>query len=139
MDVVVRRVTGQRKGWSVSPDELKLRFEQTQGRDPIFRTNDGSNCDHNIDVSTIEGRRKAYSLLLNKGLIRVALAPAETAEFDVVNVVNPYGCSDASTLSMYRRSVAFHQPAILEHSDVGWTRVLAADGNAEDYFQHEPR
>ena len=91
------------QGWSVSPHELKLRFEQTQGRDPIFRTNDGSNCDHNIDTSTIQGRRKAYSLLLNKGLIRVALAPPETAEFDVVSVVNPYGCSDSSTLSMSRR------------------------------------
>jgi cytochrome c peroxidase len=91
------------QAWSVSPHELKLRFEQTQGRDPIFRTNDGSNCDHNIDTSTIQSRRKAYSLLLNKGLIRIALAAPETAEFDVVSVVNPYGCSDSSTLSMYRR------------------------------------
>jgi cytochrome c peroxidase len=91
------------QAWSVSPNELKLRFELTQGRDPIFRPNDGSNCDHDIDTSTIEGRRKAYSLLLNKGLIRVALAPPETAEFDVVSVVNPYGCSDSSTVSMYRR------------------------------------
>jgi hypothetical protein len=28
------------QAWTVSPPELKLRFEQTQGRDPIFRTND---------------------------------------------------------------------------------------------------
>lgn len=91
------------QAWSLSPHELQLRFEQTQGRDPIFRTNDASNCDHDIDTSTIEGRRKAYSLLLNKGLIRVALAPPETAEFDIVNVVNPYGCGDPVTLSVYRR------------------------------------
>ena len=29
------------EGWSVSADELKLRFNLTLGLDPIFRTNDG--------------------------------------------------------------------------------------------------
>src|SRR5712691_10225086 len=61
------------QGWSVSADEVKARFEATQGFDPIFRTNDGSNCDHNIDTSTVGGRRKACSLLINNGLIRIAL------------------------------------------------------------------
>src|SRR6202162_340945 len=91
------------EGWSISAFEVQLRFELTQGLDPIFRTNDGSNCDHNIDVSTVGGRRKAYSLLIDKGLIRVALTVPGTAEFNVVGVVNPYGCGDPSTLSMYRR------------------------------------
>jgi hypothetical protein len=91
------------QAWSISPDELKLRFELSRGLDPIFRTNDGSNCDHNIDTSTLQGRRKAYSLLLEKGLIRVVLQAPEAAEFDVMDVANPYGCNDSSTLSMYRR------------------------------------
>lgn len=91
------------EGWSVSADEVKLRFLLTQGRDPIFRTVDGSNCDHNIDTSTLAGRQKAYSLLMNRGLIRIALAVPANAEFDVVGVVNPYGCGDTATLSMYRR------------------------------------
>jgi len=91
------------QGWGISSDEVKLRFELTQGLDPIFRTNDGSNCDHNIDTSTVGGRRKAYSLLINKGLIRIALQVPATAEFNVIGVVNPYGCGDPSTLSMYRR------------------------------------
>jgi cytochrome c peroxidase len=91
------------QAWSISADEVKNRFEQTQGLDPIFRTNDGSNCDHNIDTSTVGGRRKAYSLLMHKGLIRVALAVPANAEFTVVGVVNPYGCNDTTTLSMYRR------------------------------------
>jgi cytochrome c peroxidase len=91
------------QGWGISADEVKFRFLLTQGTDPIFRTNDGSNCDHNIDTSDVEGRRKAYSLLLNKGLIRIAIATPQTAEFQVVSVVNPYGCSDTMTLSMYRR------------------------------------
>jgi cytochrome c peroxidase len=91
------------QGWGISAGEVRARFELTQGRDPIFRTNDGSNCDHNIDTSTVAGRRKAYSLLINKGLIRIAIAVPTTAEFNVVSVVNPYGCDDPSTLSMYRR------------------------------------
>lgn len=91
------------EGWGVSAAEIQLRFLLTQGLDPIFRTNDGSVCAQNINTSTLEGRRKAYSLLLSRGLIRIALAVPAGAEFTVANVNNPYGCSDTSTLSMYRR------------------------------------
>src|SRR5579864_2980525 len=91
------------EAWSVSAAEIQFRFLLTQGLDPIFRTNDGSNCDHNINTSTLDGRRAAYSLLLSRGLIRIALSPPANAQFTVVSVQNPYGCSDTSTLSMYRR------------------------------------
>ena len=91
------------QSWSISPVGVQLRFLLTQGKDPIFRTNDGSNCDHNVDVSSLQGRREAYSLLLSRGLIRIALAVPANAEFTVVGVQNPYGCNDPSTLSMYRR------------------------------------
>ena len=91
------------QGWTVSAEELKIRFAVTQGLDPIFRPNDGSNCSHDIDTSTVEGRRKAYSLLIDKGLIRIELPVPENAEFSVVGVVNPYGCNDPARLSMYRR------------------------------------
>jgi len=91
------------EGWTVSPSGLQLRFLLTQGLDPIFRTNDGSNCDQNVDTSTVQGRRQAYSLLLSRGLIRVALPVPAGAEFTVQSVSNPYGCGDTSTLSMYRR------------------------------------
>ena len=89
--------------WSVSAAHVAERFEHTQGLDPIFRPNDGSNCDHNIDISTLHGRRQAYSLLTSRGLIRVALPVPDGAEFEVVSVSNPYGCNDTSILSMYRR------------------------------------
>jgi cytochrome c peroxidase len=91
------------EGWSVSAAELQLRFLLTQGTDPIFRTNDGSNCDQNINTSTLAGRQAAYSLLLSRGLIRIALAVPSNAQFTVINVSNPYGCGDMNTLSMYRR------------------------------------
>jgi hypothetical protein len=89
--------------WSVSAAHVAQRFEDTHGQDPIFRTNDGSNCDHGGDVSTVDGRRHAYSLLISRGLLRIALPIPNGAEFDVVSVSNPYGCNETSTLSMYRR------------------------------------
>jgi len=91
------------EGWTVSASGVQLRFLISQGLDPIFRTNDGSNCDQNIDTSSMQVRRQAYSLLLSRGLIRVALSVPAGAEFTVQSVSNPYGCSDTSTLSMYRR------------------------------------
>lgn len=91
------------EGWSVSAAEIELRFLLTQGLDPIFRTNDGSVCDENINTSTLEGRRQAYSLLITRGLIRIALAVPASADFTILNVNNPYGCGNMSTLSMYRR------------------------------------
>lgn len=108
------------EGWSISAEEVQLRFFLTQGQDPIFRTNDGSNCDQNIDTSTLPGRRKAYSLLLSRGLLRIALSLPDGAEFSVQSVSNPYGCSDTSTLSMYRRPL----PA----TNLGFLSTLMWDG-----------
>jgi hypothetical protein len=88
---------------SVSASSVQNRFNSTNGLDPIFRTNDGSNCDHNIDTSTVAGRASAYSLLRTRGLIRVALSVPAGAEFTVESVSNPYGCNEKSTLSVYRR------------------------------------
>lgn len=90
-------------GLSVSAEHVQDRFDATQGLDPIFRTVDGSNCDHDIDVSTLAGRRSAYSLLRMHGLIRIAIAIPPNADFEVISVDNPYGCSESNTLSMYRR------------------------------------
>jgi hypothetical protein len=89
--------------WSVSAAHVAERFEASQGLDPIFRPNDGSVCDHGVDTTTLEGRRQAYSLLISRGLIRIALPLPTGAEFDVVGVQNPYGCNETATLSMYRR------------------------------------
>jgi cytochrome c peroxidase len=90
-------------GWTVSAAHVQARFTNTKGLDPIFRTVDGSNCDHNIDVSTVQRRAQAYSLLTSRGLIRIALPVPANAEFTVVSVSNPYGCNETSPLSMYRR------------------------------------
>jgi cytochrome c peroxidase len=88
---------------SISAAHVQARFDSSLGHDPIFRTNDGSNCDHNIDVSTLAGRSAAYSLLRTRGLIRIALEVPATRDFEVVSVNNPHGCSETGVISMYRR------------------------------------
>lgn len=88
---------------SVAAVHVQTRFDQSHGLDPIFRTNDGSNCDHNIDVSTLAGRAAAYSLLRTRGVFRVALDVPATRDFDVVSVSNAYGCSETNVISIYRR------------------------------------
>src|SRR5229473_1786638 len=90
-------------GMSVSAAHVQQRFSLTQGQDPIFRTVDGSNCNHSIDVSTLAGRSAAYSVLRARGLIRIAIAVPAKADYRVVSVNNPYGCNEPDMISMYRR------------------------------------
>jgi cytochrome c peroxidase len=90
-------------GMSVSAAHVELRFLLSQGLDPIFRTVDGSNCHHDVDVSTRRGREAAYSLLRTRGLIRVSIDVPASADFDVVSVDNQYGCNETDAISMYRR------------------------------------
>lgn len=89
-------------GWTIIPAHVRARFMATNGTDPIFRTNDGSNSP-NADVSTLAARRVAYSMLLNKGLIRVGMGIPVNAEFELVGVDDPYGYASAKELSLFRR------------------------------------
>jgi cytochrome c peroxidase len=88
--------------WTISPEEVQDRFVKTQGLDPIFRTNDGSNSPL-ADVSTVAARRKAYSMLLEKGVIRIGLPIPAGAEFELVGVQDPYNFASAAQLSLFRR------------------------------------
>jgi cytochrome c peroxidase len=91
------------QGWSVTPREIRERFQETRGSDPIFRTNDGSNCE-GADISTLSQRRQAFSMLMTKGLIRVGLPVPAGAEFTITDVDDPYYCGAAlSEASMFRR------------------------------------
>ena len=91
---------------SVSAADIQARFEATGGTDPIFRTNDGSNSPL-ADVSTVEARRAAYSMLLTKGLIRIGLPIPADAEFELLAVSDPYGYAgdnaNGNELSLFRR------------------------------------
>src|SRR5438309_1620294 len=76
-----------RDAWTVIPPDIQARFNTSSGLDPIFRLVDGSNCP-NADVSTFQARQAAYSLLLNKGLIRISIAVPDTAQIQDENAGN---------------------------------------------------
>ncbi len=89
-------------GWTITPPHVQARFNATNGMDPLFRKNDGANSP-DIDDSTIEARRRGYSMLLNKGLIRIGIGIPANAEFELVQVDDPYHYATSSELSLFRR------------------------------------
>jgi cytochrome c peroxidase len=90
------------EGWTVTPAGIQRRFWASYGTDPIFRLVDGANSP-NAKVSSLFDRRKAYSMLLEKGLIRVGLPIPTNAEFTLEAVDDPYGFASAQELSLFRR------------------------------------
>ncbi|MBX9916013.1 MAG: hypothetical protein E6Q59_08270 [Nitrosomonas sp.] len=90
------------EGWAITPKGIKERFEKTAGMDPVFRLVDGANSPL-ADVSIVEKRRRAYSMLLNKANIRVGIGIPADAEFELVEADDPYGFASAAELSLFRR------------------------------------
>lgn len=99
-------------GWTITPEQVKDVFNATRGGEiddmlglgAIFRTNDGANSPE-ADVSTLQKRKKAYSMVLNHGLIRVSMPVPTGAEFELTAVDDPYNHSTAADLSMFRRPI----------------------------------
>jgi cytochrome c peroxidase len=97
-------------GWTITPKQLHTVFDLTDGGDfedglglsAVFRTVDGSNSPK-ADVSTLAKRRQAYSMLLDKGVIRIGLPIPANAEFDLIEVDDPYKFASARELSLFRR------------------------------------
>jgi cytochrome c peroxidase len=121
-------------GWGVSAASVQARFYASYGNDPIFRLVDGATCP-NANVSSIDAKRQAYSLLLSKGLIRIGLSVPVTAEYRIVSVADPYGCNTnpvtgltnfgpsgptTGTVSVYRRP--------LPSTNLGFLTTIMWDG-----------
>jgi len=116
------------QAWTITPAEVRERFDRTDGLDPIFRSNDGSNCQA-ADVSTIDARRRAFSLLLTKGLIRIDLRVPADAQFRIIDVDDPYRCgTERATVSVYRRPLPSTNLAFV--SAVMWDGRESSPGRA---------
>ena len=92
------------QGWGISAADVQHRFEESDGKDPIFRTVDGSNSP-NADISTLDARFQAFIMLREKGLIRVERPIPAGAEFELVEVQDPYHYASAAGLSLFRRPI----------------------------------
>ena len=90
------------EGWSLVPAAVQHRFDATAGLDPLFQPHDAA-VSPRADVTTLQARRRAYALLLERGLIRVGLPIPAGAEFELAEVDDPYGFASAAELSLFRR------------------------------------
>ena len=90
--------------WTVAPPDIQQRFNDSQGRDPIFRPVDGAVCP-SADISTVAARRSAYRLLLSKGLFRISIGVPQGADFSITDIQDPYNCPETTVTNpaLYRR------------------------------------
>ena len=116
-------------GWTVSAASVAARFADSDGTDPIFRLVDGATCP-TADVSTSQAKRRAYTLLIEKGLIRIGLPMPSAVQFEVTSVDDPYSCNTnpatglasptTGIVSVYRRP--------LPSTNLGFLSAVMFDG-----------
>lgn len=109
----------QAQGWSISPDELHQRFKDTGGHDPVFALVDGANSPL-ADVSSLSARRSAYSMMLDRGVVRVGMPIPANAQFRLMAVDDPYGYASARDMSLFRRP--------LPSTNLIWLTAVMWDG-----------
>lgn len=127
-------------GMALSVATVRERWEATGGRDPLFAAVDGRNCP-NLPA----GDPAAHSLLLTRGLIRVALPwpPRDAAgaplpvQYKLEVVRDPTGCNTSPeygltsaqpTVSVYRRPRVVANTKYLTHSNFGVGPFIAKSG-----------
>ncbi|MGC1107811.1 MAG: hypothetical protein WA876_14875 [Candidatus Acidiferrales bacterium] len=97
-------------------------YETSRGRDPLFSAVDGAVC-----PTAARGHDLDFSLLREKGLIRIALAMPANPQFTIAAVQDPYGCAlvtdsktGVQTISVYRRP--------LPGTNLGFLSAVMFDG-----------
>jgi hypothetical protein len=109
----------QAQGWTITPDELRQRFDKTSGTDPIFALVDGA-VSPLADVSSVYARRIAYAMLLSRGVLRIGLPIPANAQFRLTAVDDPYGYASVGELSLFRRP--------LPSTNLIWDTAVMWDG-----------
>ncbi len=123
-------------GWTVSAQHVQERFD-ADPNDPLFRLVDGATCPSD-DVSTPGKRRKAFGLLLQKGLIRIGLPmpSSTTLQFQILSVDDPYNCNTASTTGLTSSTTgtvsSYRRP--LPTTNLGFLSTIMWDGREPSLF-----
>ena len=91
------------EAWSITPVTLRRLFEATEGKHPVFSLLNADNP--NMDVSTTQARRAAYSMLLSRGVFRRGGAPRPNSEWELIAVEDPHGFANVNLLVHWRRSM----------------------------------
>jgi cytochrome c peroxidase len=110
------------QAFSMSAAAVRNRFLSSHGQDPLFAAVDGANCSN-----AAQGDPREHSLILQSGLIRIALPLPNPAEFTISVVHDPYGCamqfdpaSRQTLISVYRRP--------LPTTNLGFLSAVMFDG-----------
>ena len=121
-------------GWGLSARHAQKRFAEDPV-DPLFRLVDGATCPSD-DVSSLAAMRRAYRLLLSRGLIRIGLPMQPSMQFQILGVDDPYGCNtnpttgltgpQSGTVSFYRRP--------LPSANLGFLTTIMWDGREPNLF-----
>jgi hypothetical protein len=127
-------------GMSLSVDMIRRRWEDTQGKDPLFAAVDGMNCPHLPPEDP-----RSHSLLLDRGLFRIFLPwPPRAAdgssiepEFTLEVVRDPTGCnthpvyglhSEHPMVSVYRRPRPVANLRYVTHQGFGVFAFIGKNG-----------
>src|SRR5687768_14353150 len=127
-------------GMSLSVRTVRERWDATGGKDPLFAAVDGMNCPH-----LAAGDSRSYSLLLERGLLRVSLPwppsrPDGTRidpEFTIEVVRDPSGCnthgvyglaSANPSVSVFRRPRPVANTKYTTHQNFGVGPFIAKSG-----------
>jgi hypothetical protein len=89
--------------WSINPGTLQRLFDETGGTHPVFNLLDANNP--TMDVSTVEARRAAYSMMLSRGVFRRGGAPRAVREWDVLAAEDPHGFAHIGLIVQWRRAM----------------------------------
>jgi mono/diheme cytochrome c family protein len=114
--------------WGITPGTLQSIFDETGGTDPVFNLLDANNPA--MDVSTVEARRAAYSMMLTRGVFRRGGALAANREWDIIAVDDPNLFANTTRLVEWRRVM----PTI--NFNVGSATVNWDGGNSVGTDQH---
>jgi cytochrome c peroxidase len=121
-------------GWTVSAAHARDRFA-ADSNDPLFRLVDGATCPSD-DVSTPRAKQNAYSLLLDKGLIRIGLPMPSGAQFQILSVSDPYDCNTNPTTGLTSSSTGivsvYRRP--LPSTNLGFLSTIMWDGREPSLF-----
>jgi hypothetical protein len=121
------------EGWTISATGARARFERSLGSDPLFRPFDGATCPSD-DVSSLDAKLDAYSLLINKGLIRIGLPMPKALQFEVIKVDDPYNCTTSSSTGLTNATTGivsvYRRP--LPSTNLGFLSTIMWDGREPD-------
>jgi hypothetical protein len=94
-----------RAGWTISDEVATQLFDESDGLDPLFRIHDvGTRPD--AETETLSDRKKAYSPMTDRGLVRFPASVPPAFEFEVIAVDDPYGFGTPEAFTRFRRPTA---------------------------------